>query len=137
MIAVRYDESAASAMGVTPAAYKLLAMGLAGAIAGLAGAFLVAVTGLITPGSFDLFRSFDITLFAIVGGVTSGFGGAFAAAFLTYLTEAIRPLTEYRLLIFGAVLILGIFFRAGVMDRHFRVVSETTRKTVAFLRRHH
>jgi len=127
MIAVRYDEPAASILGVTPASAKLLAMGISGALAGLAGSLLVATTLYITPASFDFLPSFNFTLYAIVGGVMSGLGGAAAAALLTFATEAFRALTEYRLMINGAVLVLAIFWRAGVYEPLFRAVRKSRR----------
>jgi branched-chain amino acid transport system permease protein len=115
MIAVRHDEAAAAMMGITPGRYKLLAMGLSAGLAGLAGAFLIATSLFITPASFSFFRSFDITLFGIVGGITSAVGGVVAAALLIVVTEAFRNLTEYRLMILGGALILAIFVRSGVI----------------------
>jgi branched-chain amino acid transport system permease protein len=132
MIAVRYDEPAASILGVTPASAKLLAMALSGGLAGLAGSLLVATTLFITPASFDFLPSFNFTLYAIVGGVMSGLGGVIAAALLTFVTEAFRGLTEYRLMINGGVLVLAIFLRAGVMDGPLRSLRASRRwKSVA------
>lgn len=137
MIAVRYDEPAASILGVTPAATKLLSMGLSGALAGMAGALLVATTHYINPASFDFLPSFNFTLYAIVGGVTSVLGGVVAAVVLTFATEAFRGLTEYRLMINGGVLVFAIFLRAGVMDPLFRIVGRSRgwKRGVALLRR--
>jgi branched-chain amino acid transport system permease protein len=135
MIAVRYDESAASIMGVAPARAKLLAIGVSAALAGLAGSLLLVTTLYITPTSFDFLPSFNFTLYAIVGGVTSAAGGAVAAVVLTYATEAFRSLTEYRLMIDGAVLVLAIFLRAGVLGGALRMLRRES-GGAPLLRRH-
>lgn len=115
MIATRHDEAAATMMGIVPGRYKLVAMGLSAGLGGLAGAVLIATSLFVTPASFSFFRSFDITLFGIVGGVTSAVGGVVAAAVLIVVTEAFRNLTDYRLMILGSALVLAIFVRSGVV----------------------
>ena len=127
MLAVRRDESVARMMGVTPLYTKLLALGLAAALAGLAGSLLVATTLYITPESFDFLDSFNITLFAIVGEVASPLGGAAAAAILTFVTEAFRSFTNYRWMIYGVILILAIFVRSGVIQDTVRTVIQRLR----------
>lgn len=116
MRAVKFDEPAAQAMGIFPYGIKILAMAWSAAIASLAGSMLVVVAGYIFPTDFDLLPSFNITLFVIVGGITSLGGAVLATVFLTTVTEVYRPLTDYRFMILGVALLVAIFLRGGVFD---------------------
>jgi branched-chain amino acid transport system permease protein len=117
MLATRFDESGARAMGVSVYFYKILSLAWSAAMASLAGSMLVAVAGYIFPTDFDLLPSFNITLFVIVGGITSPWGALIATTFLFSVTEIYRPLTDYRFLILGGSLLIAIFLRGGVFDR--------------------
>jgi branched-chain amino acid transport system permease protein len=114
MLATRYDETAAAMMGISPLYYKLLALAIGSAIAGLAGSCLIAVSGYIHPNDFGLLPSFAVTLFVIVGGSTSLIGAVIAATFLTLVIEEFRILTDFQYLIYGTAILVGIFLRAGV-----------------------
>jgi branched-chain amino acid transport system permease protein len=120
MLSVRYDEVGASMMGVAPARFRLLAMAISGGTAGFIGAFLVATTLFISPESFDLLPSFNIAIFAIVGGSTSLLGGVIAAVFLTYIVNVDTTISNYELLIYGAALLLSIFVGVGMFSEYVR-----------------
>jgi branched-chain amino acid transport system permease protein len=120
MLATRFDESGARAMGTSVYFYKILSLAWSAAMASLAGSMLVAVAGYIFPTDFDLLPSFNITLFVIVGGITSPWGAIIATTFLFSVTEIYRPLTDYRFLILGGALLIAIFIRGGVFDRFLK-----------------
>jgi len=105
-------------MGISVYFYKILSLAWSAAVASLAGSMLVAVAGYIFPTDFDLLPSFNITLFVIVGGITSPWGAVIATTFLFSVTEIYRPLTDYRFLILGGALLIAIFLRGGVFDRY-------------------
>jgi branched-chain amino acid transport system permease protein len=115
-LAVNKDESAASMFGIWIPYFKVLALAFSAGLAGLAGAFLIAITGYIHPSGFDLTPSFNITLFAIVGGIRSLYGAIVATTLLTFITEEYRALVDYELLFYGGAVLLAIFVRAGVFE---------------------
>lgn len=124
MLAVRYDEEAAKAMGISVRATKLRAMAISGGLAGLAGAFLVATYLFVKPSSFDFNASFNILLWVIIGGVASLPGAVAASGGLTILTEMFRPLHEYRTGIVGVVVLIAVFYRGGVLHEWWVAITQ-------------
>jgi len=116
MLAVRYDEVAAAVMGVNVKANKLAAMALSGALAGLAGSFLVATYLFVKPSSFDFAASFNILLWVIIGGMASLRGAVVVASGLTLFTEEFRSLHQYRTGLLGLVVLVAVFHRGGVLS---------------------
>jgi len=111
--AVGEDETAARTLGIDPGAYKLAAFAIGTAFAGLAGAFYTFFTQFITPDSFDFIFSIMLLAMVVIGGVGSTFGVLTAAIILTLLPEAIRFVNDYRLLVFGGLMIIMIRFAPG------------------------
>jgi ABC-type branched-subunit amino acid transport system ATPase component/branched-subunit amino acid ABC-type transport system permease component len=83
-LAVRSNERAAAAAGVSPAATKLLAFGVSAFIAGLGGAMLGYSRGQLSAASFDTFAGLNFLVFAYLGGITS-ITGAFVAGLIAPL----------------------------------------------------
>jgi branched-chain amino acid transport system permease protein len=111
--AVGEDESAAATLGINAGAYKLAAFGVGTALAGLAGALYTFFTQFITVDSFDFVFSVMLLAMVVIGGVGSTWGVAVAAVGLTLLPEAIRFVNDYRLLVFGGLLVLVIRLAPG------------------------
>jgi branched-chain amino acid transport system permease protein len=111
--AVGEDEDAATTLGIGPGGYKLAAFGIGTALAGLAGALYAFFTQFITVDSFDFTLSVMLLAMIVIGGIGSTWGAAVAAAGLTVLPEAIRFVNDYRLLVFGTVLIVVIRVAPG------------------------
>jgi branched-chain amino acid transport system permease protein len=118
--ATHADETAARGLGVSPGTIRVVVMILAGLGAGLAGAGIIAVTGFVDANSFSLDFSFQVMLFAIVGGITSLRGAVLASVLLTYLTTQITSLVNYQLLIFGGVVLAALLVRLYIGDRRRR-----------------
>ena len=110
-MAVREDEDVAQAMGIDLVRTKLLAFATGAAFAGLAGAFFATMIGSIYPHSFTLMISINVLCVIIVGGMGSIPGVLLGAAALVGLPEILREFSEYRLLIFGAALVLVMLTR--------------------------
>jgi branched-chain amino acid transport system permease protein len=106
--AVGEDESAAATLGINAGAYKLAAFGLGTALAGMAGALYAFFTQFITVDSFDFVFSVMLMAMVVIGGIGSTWGVVVAAIGLTLLPEAIRFVNDYRLLVFGGMLVLVI-----------------------------
>jgi branched-chain amino acid transport system permease protein len=111
--AVGQDEGAAGTIGINASAYKLAAFGIGTAFAGLAGALYTFFTQFITADAFDFITSVMLMVMVVIGGIGSTWGVVAAAIGLTLLPEAFRVASDYRLLIFGGLLILVIRLAPG------------------------
>ena len=104
-LAVRDDEIAASAAGLDPARYKVVAFTAGAFFAGIAGGLFGHFKMTITPSGFDFSRSIEIVVMVILGGLGNTFGVILAAVLLTLLPELLRPVAEYRLVLYSLLLI--------------------------------
>lgn len=117
--AIREDELAARSLGIDATRLKLLALGLGGAIAGLAGCVFAAKQGTITPDSFDFILSVMVLAMVILGGLGSVAGAILGAVILSILPELLREFSSYRMLLFGVLMIVLMRFRPqGLLGRH-------------------
>ena len=105
-MALREDEDAAGAMGIDTILAKLLAFTLSAASGGLAGGIFAAKLGAIFPHSFSLLISINVLSIIIVGGMGSIPGIVIGAFALIGIPELLREFSEYRLLLYGALLIV-------------------------------
>jgi branched-chain amino acid transport system permease protein len=104
-MAIREDEDVASAMGIDTARSKLLAFTLSAATGGLAGAIFAAKVGTVFPKSFIVLISINVLSLIIVGGMGSNLGIIMGALALIGLPELLREFSEFRWLLYGALLI--------------------------------
>jgi branched-chain amino acid transport system permease protein len=111
--AVADDEDAARTVGVNVSAYKLTAFGIGTALAGLAGGLYIYFSRIILPDTFDFVQSIAILTMVVIGGTGSVWGVFAATVALTLLPEVSRAAADYRLLIFGAMLMLVMRFSPG------------------------
>ncbi len=109
--ALREDEIACRSLGLNPTRVKLSAFTLGAMFAGLAGAFFAARQGLVTPESFTFIESALILAVVVLGGMGSQLGVVLAAILITVLPELARGFAEYRMLIFGLVMVLMMIWR--------------------------
>lgn len=109
--ALREDEIACSALGVNPRNTKLAAFGIGAMFAGFAGSFFATRQGFISPESFTFIESAIILAIVVLGGMGSQIGVVFAAAILVGLPELFRELQQYRMLAFGAAMIIIMVWR--------------------------
>jgi branched-chain amino acid transport system permease protein len=111
--AVGDDEDTARSIGISITAYKLVAFTLGTAIAGLAGGLYAYFTQFIVPDSFGFIVSVMVMAMVVIGGTGSTLGVVAAAIILTLLPEVFRFMNEYRLLVFGGLLVLVVRFAPG------------------------
>lgn len=104
--ALREDEDVAQAMGINLVATKLLAFATGAAFSGLSGSILAIKLGTIYPHSFALLISINVLALIIVGGMGSIPGVFVGALLLAGMPELLREFAEYRLLIYGALLVV-------------------------------
>lgn len=128
--AIRADESAAQAMGINITYYKVLAFAQGAVLAGMAGALFAHVTFSISPVDFDYHKAIDILIFAVLGGSEVIGGPILGATLLTLLPEALRFASEYRMMIFGTILVLMMIFRPqGILDANMLRAFTSRRKS--------
>lgn len=110
-MALREDEIACVAMGVDMARTKLSAYALGAFWAGLVGVIFAAHNSFINPDSFTFMDSAMILAMVVLGGMGSILGVIIAALALKLLPEYLRAFAEYRMLVFGGVMVLMMLFR--------------------------
>ena len=111
-MAIREDEIAAATMGIHTTRFKVLAFSLGATGAGIAGSFFAAKFAFISPESFTFFESVFVLSMVVLGGMGSIPGVILGASLLVILPEFLRELADYRMLFFGAVLVLMMVFRS-------------------------
>ncbi|MGB3288870.1 MAG: high-affinity branched-chain amino acid ABC transporter permease LivM [Burkholderiaceae bacterium] len=109
--ALREDEIACRSLGLNPTRIKLSAFTMGAMFAGFGGAFFAARQGLVNPESFTFMESALILAIVVLGGMGSQVGVILAAILLTVVPEIAREFAEYRMLIFGLVMVLMMMWR--------------------------
>lgn len=112
-VAMREDEIACQTMGINVTKAKLTSFALGATWAGLAGVMFAAKTTFINPASFTIWESIIILCIVVLGGMGSILGVIIAAFILILLPEYLRVFSEYRMLVFGALLVVMMVFRPG------------------------
>ena len=109
--ALREDEIACEAMGIDLTRVKLSAFALGSCWAGFAGVIFAAKTTFINPASFTFMESAMILSMVVLGGMGSVLGVTIAAGILVLAPEYLRAFSEYRMLLFGAVMVIMMIYR--------------------------
>jgi len=110
-MALREDEIACQAMGIDKTKTKLSAFALGATWAGMGGVMFAAKTTFINPASFTIWESIIILCVVVLGGMGSIIGVICGALILILLPEYLRAFSEYRMMIFGVVLVTMMVFR--------------------------
>lgn len=111
LAAIREDEIAAETMGINVYWYKIKAFAVGTFFAGVSGALFAHMMQYLNPSDFGFSRSFDILNFVVLGGLGSIPGTILGTAVLSLAPEFLRFVKEYRMLIYGALMILMMIFR--------------------------
>jgi len=110
-LAVRDDEIAAEAVGLNTTRYKIAAFVIGAFFAGVAGGLYGHFKMTITPTGFDFTKSIEIVVMVILGGMGNTLGVILAAILLTLLPEVLRPVAEYRMIIYSLLLVVLMIVR--------------------------
>ena len=120
-LAVHDDEVAASAIGINTTRYKVTAFVVGSFFAGIAGGLYAHLKSFIAPAGFDFMKSFDIVVMVILGGMGNTFGVVVAAILLTVLPELLRPVAEYRMILYSLLIIIIMLTRPqGLLTFNWR-----------------
>ncbi|SFM10298.1 branched-chain amino acid ABC transporter ATP-binding protein/permease [Variovorax sp. OV329] len=109
MRAVKDSETAAESIGLNPLVVKTAAFALSAVAAGLAGGLFAPLSGFVAPSSFGFGQSILFVLVVVVGGAGSVAGPLIGALVVALLPELLAGLEEYRLLFFGALLLVVLW----------------------------
>ena len=111
LVGIRENELAAEAMGVHTTRYKIQAFVLAAFYAGIAGSYYAHFIKYISPDSFYIYESFILLAMLAFGGQGNLIGPVVGAAILIIIPEVFRFLQEYRMLVYGSVLVIMMLVR--------------------------
>lgn len=121
LLAVRDNELAAAAMGLSPTRVKLLAFGVSGALAGVAGGCLVGLLVQFTPDHFQATESLTVVAVAVVGGLSSITGAVLGSVLVVGLPALFPDSPEVALLTSGVgLLVLLLYFPGGLVQILYR-----------------
>ena len=110
-LATKDDEIASEAVGLNTTRYKIVAFVIGAFFAGAAGGLYGHFKMTITPTGFDFTKSIEIVVMVILGGMGNTIGVILAAILLTLLPEVLRPIAEYRMIIYSLLLIVLMIVR--------------------------
>lgn len=111
MLAVREDEIAAEAVGINSTWYKIQAFVVGSFFAGIGGALFAHTTTFIQPADFGFMKSFELLNMVVLGGLGSVPGAIIGSIVLTSAPEVLRFMANYRMLVYGFLLIAMMIFR--------------------------
>ena len=140
MIAIREEELASQAIGINVFRSKMVSLAISAFYAGVGGAMLAHYLGYLQPLMFQLTKSTEYTIMVIFGGLGSISGSVVGALILTALPEIFRTFASWRLVVYGAAIILIMITRPrGLMGgmeftdifRWFKKVFSGDKKSVS------
>lgn len=108
---MREDRLASHAAGIPVRRYLLMGFAVSGALAGAAGGLFSYVQSVISPDSFNVQASLLILTMAVLGGLGNLTGAALAGFLLAIVPELLRPFAEWRMIVYGAILLLMLRWR--------------------------
>jgi branched-chain amino acid transport system permease protein len=112
-IAIREDEGFARSIGIDIKGYKILAFAISAIFGGMAGSLYAHYILFISPVSFTIAESINVILMVIIGGMGTMVGPIFGAILLTALPEVLRAVADYRMVLYGLLLMLVMIFLPG------------------------
>ena len=121
--AIRQDADAARASGIRVTLLKSECFVIAAFVAGLAGSLYAHEVRYLAPNDFTFWKSIEILIMVVIGGVGSLAGAILGAAVVVGLPEYLRAIGDYRMLVFGAILIATMLFGEGGLAALFATLG--------------
>lgn len=109
-LAIRISDDLAQSLGINLMRNKVLAFVLSTVYAGLAGGLYAGVVRFIGPAEAEVVHTFDIITYLLVGGIGTLMGPLVGTMMITWLTQAVQSFEEYRMIVFGPLLVLLVIF---------------------------
>ncbi|HOI82262.1 MAG: branched-chain amino acid ABC transporter permease [Thermovirgaceae bacterium] len=117
--ACRDDFVAASLLGFKTAHYRVLSLAISGFYCGIAGGLMAGFLTYLQPIMFDMQKSTELTAVVVFGGLGSLSGSIIGTTVIGIVTEVFRPISQYRMLIYGAIMVIIMVARPeGIMGQH-------------------
>ena len=111
LFAIRDDEVAAESLGIDTTKYKVLAFVMGSFFAGIAGGLFAHDQTYLNPSTFQFVKSIEVIAMVVLGGLGSVTGSVLAAIILTLLPELLRPIKDFRMVIYSLMLIVLMIAR--------------------------
>ncbi|MDW8802018.1 branched-chain amino acid ABC transporter permease [Clostridium sp. A1-XYC3] len=111
LIAIREDETVADTLGINTTKYKVLAFAIGAMYAGIAGTLFAHYFTYVSPDSFGFMESATILSMVVIGGLGSIKGSVIGAVILSMAPELLRGLKDYRILIYGLLMVMMMRYR--------------------------
>lgn len=111
LTAIREDDIAAETMGINTMMYKIKSFAIGCFFAGISGGLFAHSQQYINPADFGFSKSFDLLNFVVIGGLGSISGTILGTTVLSLAPEFLRFVKEYRMLIYGALMVAMMIFR--------------------------
>ena len=125
--AIKADDHAAELMGINVVYYKMMAFIIGAFIAGIGGGLYAHITNFINPTHLSYHKVVQILLFPVFGGSNVVWGSVLGSFILTLLPEVLRFLSDYRDIIYGALLVILMAVRPdGILTES--MVDKISRK---------
>ncbi len=121
--AIRQNEDAARSNGVAVTLLKSQCFMIAAFVAGLAGSLYAHQVRYLAPDDFTFWKSIEFLFMVVIGGVGSLFGAVLGAAFVVLLPEWLREIGDYRMLVFGALIVIVMLFGEAGLAGFLRTIS--------------
>lgn len=125
--AIRQDEDAARASGLRVTLIKTQCFVVSAAVSGLAGALFAHHIRYLGPADFSFWKSVEVLIMVVIGGVGSAGGAVLGAAVVVLLPEWLRLVGDYRLLVFGGTVVILMLFGSGGLAGLFEALRRPRR----------
>ncbi len=109
LIAIKQNEPLVRAQGIAPMPYKLASFAIAAAVTGAAGGVFAFHLRVIDPGFLDFYYMQTFLIIVIIGGAGSFWGVIAAGIALSALPEVLRFSADFRMIIYGVILVVAMF----------------------------
>jgi ABC-type branched-subunit amino acid transport system permease subunit len=113
LVAVKQNEPLTRAQGISPMPYKLASFAISAAITGAAGGVYCFHLGIIDPLFLDFYYMQTFLIIVIIGGAGSFWGVIAAGIALSALPEVLRFSADFRMIIYGVILVVAMFLMPG------------------------
>ena len=111
------DPVLAQMQGIDVTAYKILALGMAGLVAGIGGGLYAHLTTFVEPKIFNVMLGVHSLAYGLIGGLGTAFGPLIGVAIDIGFLESIRAISGYRMIAFGGLVAVLLIFRPrGLLD---------------------
>jgi branched-chain amino acid transport system permease protein len=131
--AIRQNEDAARSSGIAVTLLKSQCFVIAAFVAGLAGSLYAHEVRYLAPDDFSFWKSIEFLFMVVIGGMGSLFGAVLGAAFVVLLPELLREIGDYRMLVFGGLIVAVMLFGEAGLAGGVRTLARALQSSVGRL----